>query len=103
MNPSDQTHSPAADPFDDGVDVLLVTSPACHLCEQAKDVLERLSGDYPLTWREVDMASPEGSAIVRSSRAPFPPMIVVAGQFYGYGRLSEKKLRKDLEYIMKET
>ncbi|MBT8192344.1 MAG: glutaredoxin [Acidimicrobiia bacterium] len=103
MRPSEQIQSPGVLARGDEIEILIVTSPACHLCEQAKDVLERLSGDYPLTWREVDMASPEGSDIVRSSRAPFPPMIVVGGQLYGYGRLSEKKLRKDLDHIMRET
>jgi glutaredoxin len=85
------------------IDVLLVTSPACHLCEQAKDVLERLSDEYPLSWREVDMTSSEGSNIIRASRAPFPPVIVLGGEIYGYGRLSPKKLRKDLDHIMKDS
>ena len=90
-------------PVGDPIEVLVVTSPACHLCVQATDVLGRLADDYDLNWREVDMASPEGSAIVRASRAPFPPVMMLAGSLYGYGRLSEKKLRKDLDDIMKET
>ncbi len=87
----------------EGIEILLVTSPGCHLCEKAKDVLEHVSSAYPLRWREIDMASPDGSAIVRASRAPFPPVIILAGKIYGYGRLSEKKLRKDLDRLMKEV
>ncbi len=86
---------------EDDVEVLLVTSPACHLCEMAKDVLGHLSGEYPLRWREIDMASPEGLFIILASRAPYPPVIVLAGEIYGYGRLSEKKLRRDLDHMMK--
>ena len=103
MNSSDQVYRAGGLHDGDRIDVLVVTSPACHLCALATDVLERLSDEFPLVTRQVDMESPEGDSIVRASRAPFPPMIVIDGEFYGYGRLSEKKLRKDLERIMKET
>lgn len=84
------------------VEVLIVTSTACHLCERAKDILTRLTTEYRLRWREVDITSPEGSGIARESRAPFPPVIVVEGSIYGHGRLSEKKLRKDLDRMTKK-
>jgi hypothetical protein len=85
------------------VEVLVVTSAACHLCEQAKDVLERLSYVYPLQWQELDITSPEGSSIVRDSRAPFPPVVVIEGRTFGHGRLSEKRFRRHLDQLMKET
>lgn len=96
-------HTTGASGRDHDVEVLLVTSSACHLCEQAKDVLKRLANDYPLRWTAVDITSPEGSDIARASRAPFPPIVVVNGDIHGHGRLSEKRFRKDLDRIVKET
>lgn len=45
-------------------DVVVVTSPACHLCEDALEALAELSKGFPLSVREVDMAFPEGRLLV---------------------------------------
>ncbi len=79
------------------VDVVLVVSAACHLCEHAREILGRLSHEYPLTWREVDMASVEGAALVRELRVPFPPVLLVGGRYVAHGRLSERRLRRVLD------
>lgn len=77
-------------------EVLLLTKEDCHFCEQAKDVLARLGGDYELRVREVALESEEGRSLALRSGAPFPPVIFLNEEPFSYGRLSERKLRKAL-------
>ena len=84
-------------PRQDVVQVTVVTSHACHLCEDALAVLEEVSRTGPMEVRTVDMASEEGRAIVRRHRAPMPPVVLVDGELLGWGRLSRGKLRRRLD------
>ena len=77
-------------------EVLLLTKEDCHFCEQAKEVLARLGGDYDLRVREVALESEEGRSLALRSGAPFPPVIFLNEEPFSYGRLSERKLRKAL-------
>ena len=77
-------------------EVLLLTKEDCHFCEQAKEVLARLGGDYDLRVREVALESEEGRSLALRSGAPFPPVIFLDDEPFSYGRLSERKLRKAL-------
>lgn len=76
--------------------VTLVTSPGCHYCGHAREVLERVAADVSLEIVEVDHASPDGAAAQQRWRAPYPPLVLIEGQLFGYGRISERKLRKAL-------
>ena len=71
----------------------LFTSPGCHYCGYAREVLERVGADVPLRVMEVDLDSPAGLAALARWRVPFPPIVVVDGALFGYGRISEGKLR----------
>jgi hypothetical protein len=75
----------------------LVTAPECHLCEHARRVLSRLQRAWPLVVEEVDWRSSEGQALIQQDSVPFPPALYVGGELYGYGRLSEGRLRRLLE------
>lgn len=77
-------------------DVVLVTKDDCHFCDAAKDVLARLRDEYDLRIREVSLESDEGQALAFASQALFPPVVLVDGEPFSYGRLSERKLRKAL-------
>ena len=79
------------------MDVTLLTQADCAFCEQAKKVLARLAGEYPLTLREVDLSSPEGRMLAQQGGVMFAPGVLVDGDLFSYGRLSERKLRKKLE------
>lgn len=78
-------------------DVLVVTSPACHLCEDALEALRELADEYPLTVRETTIDSEEGRAVLQRFRPPLPPFVVVDGDLFSSGRLPRKKLRRYLE------
>ena len=76
--------------------VTLLTQADCAFCDQAKEVLARLSGEYPLEVREVNLASPDGRAMAERCGVFFAPGVVIEGELFSYGRLSERKLRKRL-------
>jgi glutaredoxin len=76
--------------------VTLLTQPDCTYCEHAKEVLARVGQDHPVTVEEVDLRSPEGQQLATEHGVLFAPGIFVDGQPFGFGRLSEKKLRRYL-------
>lgn len=76
--------------------VELVTSPGCHFCGFAREVLERVGAEVPLQVTEVDLDSPAGQAALARWRVPFPPMVILDGELFSYGRISERKLRATL-------
>ena len=77
--------------------LLLVTSPDCHFCAQGKEILTRLSRAYPLSMDEVPLESPEGQDLASRHGILFPPGLFLDGAFVGFGRVSERKLRRLLE------
>lgn len=77
-------------------DVVVLTQRDCALCDQAKAVLARVAADVPLSITEVALDSPNGRRIAADAGVMFPPGIVVDGKPFSYGRLSERKLRREL-------
>lgn len=78
------------------IPVVLLTQAHCALCQQAEEVLDRLAAEYPLQVQTVDMASEEGMALADQGGVLFPPGVLVDGRPFSYGRLSERKLRREL-------
>lgn len=76
--------------------VTLLTQPDCALCEHAKGVLARVAADHPLVVTEVDLRGPAGRDLAVRNRVLFAPGMLIDGQPFSYGRLSEKKLRRHL-------
>lgn len=77
-------------------EIVLLTKEDCHFCDQAKEILDRLGAEYPLHVREVALDSAEGRELAARSGAPFPPVILMDGEVFSYGRLPERKLRQRL-------
>ena len=78
------------------MDVTLLTQDHCKYCDEAKIVLERLAGEYRLSISTLDLASEDGRALAESGGILFPPGVFLDGEPFGYGRLSERKLRREL-------
>lgn len=79
------------------VEVTLLTQDACGFCDDAKELLDRLAGEFPIAVTEVDLRSTEGERLAVAGAMMFPPGILVDGEPFGYGRPSERKLRRELE------
>jgi glutaredoxin len=77
--------------------VLLLTKEQCAFCAQAKVILDRLSVEYGFEVSMLDLSSKEGEALALRSGVLFPPGLFLDGEPFSYGRLSERKLRKELE------
>ena len=83
--------------------VLLVTAPDCHFCAQAKEILAALGRTYALEVREVAHSAPEGQALALRHGILFPPGLLLDNTFVGFGRVSERKLRRLLEQRVQEA
>lgn len=80
--------------------VTLLTQPQCASCDEAKALLARLGGEYPLTVSTRDLASADGQELAARGGIMFPPGIFLDGEPFSYGRPSERKLRKELKRRM---
>lgn len=78
-------------------EIMLVSASACHLCADAREALDALAREFPIEIREVDVASAEGRAIVERFRPPMPPVVLVDGMLFSFGRLPRMKLRRHME------
>jgi thiol-disulfide isomerase/thioredoxin len=85
------------------MEVVLLTQSHCGLCEHAKQVLDRLAADYPLQITVQEVASPEGRALAADGGILFPPGVFLDGEPFSYGRLSERKLRRELDRRQQPT
>lgn len=74
----------------------LLTKADCALCEQAKAVLQRMAEEGSLSVELVDVNSARGQRLAAASGMAFPPALLLDGDPFGYGRLSERKLRREL-------
>ncbi|MCH6165247.1 glutaredoxin family protein [Pseudonocardia alaniniphila] len=78
------------------VEVTVLTQPDCRFCELAAEVLARVGRDHPLSVRHIDLASPDGRDLAAQHGVLFAPGILLDGQMFSYGRLSERRLRRHL-------
>lgn len=80
------------------MDLLLVTRTDCGFCEQAKGVIKRVSQSFEFSVATLDLDSAEGAELARSAGMLFPPGLFIDRELVFYGRLSERRLRKELEH-----
>jgi len=78
-------------------EITLLIQDDCALCEHAKNVLERVRADHPLTLTEIDLRGEQGAALALQAGVMFAPGVLIDGQPFSYGRLSERRLRKTLQ------
>lgn len=76
--------------------VTLLTQDACSLCDHAKAVVRRVQQDTHVALEEVGLDSERGRELATRAGVLFAPGILLDGQPFGHGRLSERKLRKAL-------
>jgi hypothetical protein len=79
------------------ITILLLTQENCGFCEQAKEILDRLSREYWLSVSTLDMGSLTGQELAMNGGLLFPPGVLIDGEPFSYGRLSERKLRRELD------
>ncbi len=77
--------------------ITLLTRADCGFCEQAKELLTRLSEEYPISVSTIDLETDEGERLARHCGVLFPPGLFLDDGPFSYGRVSERKLRRALE------
>lgn len=80
----------------EAIDVVLVTSPGCHFCDDALQLLDELAETYPMQIATIPLLSDTGRSLLVRHRVPFPPILMIDGEYFGYGRISRRKLEEHL-------
>ena len=72
-------------------DVVLVTKPQCHLCEDARAVVERVTASLGLRWRERSVTdAPE----LLERFAEELPVLMIDGVQRDFWTIDEERLRR---------
>jgi glutaredoxin len=83
----------------DGVRVVLLAKPGCHLCETARDVVAAVTADLGVEWRELSILDHPDLA---ERYAEQIPVVVVDGREHEYWRVDERRLRQALTALSPE-
>lgn len=75
------------------VDLLLLTRPGCHLCEGAREVLNRVSSDLGVAWRE---ESVDDNPVLGEQFGEEIPVLFVDGIQRDFWQIDEARLRRIL-------
>jgi hypothetical protein len=74
-------------------ELVFITTDDCHFCEHGRGVLDSLGVER----REIADSSDEAAALAASGiPLSFMPVLTDGSRVVGYGRLSAKRLRKEL-------
>lgn len=79
----------------------LISQAGCDLCEHAHSILERLTTEYPIEVRIVDLATAEGQSLAQRGGIMFLPGLFVGDEPFSYGRVSERRLRRELDHQLR--
>lgn len=79
------------------LEILLLTKENCGYCDFAKQMLDRLSAEFPLSISTLSLDTPHGQELAQQNGILFPPGLFIDGEAFSYGRPSERKLRRALE------
>lgn len=73
--------------------ITLISKPGCHLCDEAREVIERVARDLSVTWVEISiLGDPELSAAYSEQI----PVTLVDGAPHDYWGVDEDRLRAQL-------
>lgn len=81
----------------EAIKVTVLSQPDCRFCDIADAVLDQVGHDHRLVIRRVDLDSDEGRELAARNGIAFAPGILLDGEMFSYGRLSERRLRRHLE------
>jgi glutaredoxin len=73
--------------------VELLSRAGCHLCDDARRLVERLAGETGARWTETDV---DADPALRAEFGDLVPVVRVDGKELGYWRIDEARLRRAL-------
>ncbi|GII93604.1 glutaredoxin family protein [Sinosporangium siamense] len=73
--------------------ITLLGKPGCHLCDEARAIIERVAGDLGVPWEEQDITqSPE----LNEKYWEMIPVTLIDGVQHDFWRVNEARLRAAL-------
>jgi glutaredoxin len=78
---------------DEHARVTLIGRPGCHLCEDAREVVERVTTDLGIGFTELSI---DDDSELRAKYAEEIPVVLVDGRQHTFWRVDEARLRKAL-------
>jgi glutaredoxin len=73
--------------------ITLLTRPGCHLCDDARAVIERVAAELGVSWTERDITRSESDL---RDYGDMIPVTLVDGVQHDFWRVSEQRLRAAL-------
>lgn len=73
--------------------ITLISKPGCHLCDEAREVIERVARDLSVTWVEISIL---GEPKLSAAYAEQIPVTLVDGAPHDYWGVDEDRLRARL-------
>lgn len=73
--------------------VTVVSRVDCHLCDVAKEAVERIAAEEGVGWTSVDV---DADPALLDEYSDLVPVILVDGKMHGYWRVEEDRLRAAL-------
>jgi glutaredoxin len=74
--------------------VVLLSRPGCHLCDEAREIIARVTADLGVAWAERDISNSPDDLREYSEMIP---VTLVDGVQHDYWRVSEGRLRAALQ------
>jgi glutaredoxin len=73
--------------------VVVLSKPGCHLCEDARQAVQRIAGELGVLWSDRDISD---DAELMAQWAEYVPVVLVDGEVHGWFRVDETRLRQAL-------
>lgn len=73
--------------------VELIGKPGCHLCDNAREVVERVCRETGTAWQEIDVTTEPALLDAYAERIP---VVLVDGLPWDFWRVDEDRLRREL-------
>ena len=73
--------------------ITLIGKPGCHLCDDARVVVQRVAADTGAGWQELSILDDDG---LREQYAELIPVVLVDGEQHDFYRVDESRLRSAL-------
>jgi len=73
--------------------ITLLSRPGCHLCDEARAVIERVAADLGVRWTERDITESQGDL---REYGEMIPVTLIDGVQHDFWRVDERRLRRAL-------
>ncbi len=75
-----------------------LVSPGCHICKEFEEFWHSIEKEWPnVTYKKVDVVTPEGQALVQKYMIFASPGIILNGELWASGGFDRKKFIEKLK------